>query len=92
MLKHYQMYLNTEDPDDLALIKILDRYVRNRRVGEFLRAASMAYMKQHSVAASAFATVPASAFHSPVDAALAGALPSAAGQSVVEKARKAFFK
>lgn len=85
MLKHYGMYLNTDDPEDSELIATLDRYVKSRRVGEFLRAASLAYTSHHTVAASTF-TFPA------LGATVAPIMSSAAPVSLVEKARKAFFK
>lgn len=92
MWKHYGLYLNTNDPDDAALIEVLDRCARSRRVGKYLRDACLAQMKRLAGAASTFIPPALGTTLTAIPAAADPVMSSAAVDSVVEKARKAFFK
>ena len=44
-LKHYNLYLDDEDPADQTMIALLQTQVKKRRVGEFLRRALETYIR-----------------------------------------------
>ena len=44
-LQHFSLYLDDEDPDDIPLIRYLNRFKRKRKVSNELRNAMSAYLR-----------------------------------------------